>query len=353
MNAIEDSFFDEINIILDATIEGILIIKDGFIVNTNESFIKILGYDSKSEIIGNLASGCLMPSSESKFLEYNHNTFQEISLLSKDIEIIPAIIQIKDIQIKAKDFKMVSIVDLSELKKKEKMLLSQSRLAAMGEITSMISHQWKQPLTKISAVITNLSLKIAMKNIDADTFKTKINEINNYVQYMSKTIDDFTGFLQQNKTKEYVNIQELVSKATNITNPSNITEDSNEIKINIKDEKLNEILISKNLLLQVILNIINNAKDSLKQNNIKNPKIDISFEENENSQILYIKDNGDGISEENMDKIFEPYFSTKKSLNGTGLGLYICKTIIEKHCNGNIEVTSNKGSCCFKITLNF
>lgn len=348
MNTIEDDFFDEVNIILDATIEGILIIKDGFIVNTNESFLNILAYDSKDELIGNLASGCLLPSSKNKFLKYNHNTFQEISLLSKNIDIIPAIIQIKDIKIKEKDFKMVSIVDLSELKKKEKMLLTQSRLAAMGEITSMISHQWKQPLTKISAVLANLKLKIAMKNIEENTFNRKINEINNYVQYMSKTIDDFTGFLQQNKTKEYINLQDLIAQAKNIANPSL---NFRELHINIEKTKLNDILISRNLLLQVIVNIINNAKDALKQNEIKNPRIDISFKEDKNTQIIYIKDNAKGIDEKIKDKIFEPYFSTKKSLNGTGLGLYICKTIIEKNCNGIIEVSNIKDGCCFKIIL--
>ncbi len=351
MQNIRDDFFDEINIILNATIEGIIIIKDGFIVNANNSFLKILEYDSKDEIIGNLASGCLLPSSKEKFIEYNHNTFKEISLLSKNINIIPAIIQIKDIKIKAKDFKMVSIVDLSELKKKEKMLLTQSRLAAMGEIISMISHQWKQPLTRVSAVVANLNLKIAMKNVDIPSFKTKINEINNYVQYMSKTIDDFTGFLQQNKTKEFVNLQNLSKQAINIVNPSL---NNDEINIELQEDlELEEILLCKNMLLQVILNILNNAKDALRQREIKNQKININFEQNETSQIIYIKDNANGIDEKIKNKIFEPYFSTKKDLNGTGLGLYICKTIIEKHCNGKIEVSNIKDGSCFKITLDF
>lgn len=114
----ENNKFSDINQILDSTIEGIMLVKDGFIINTNDSFVKILNYDNKNDLIGNLASGCLMPFNKEKFIEFNKTLFQEITLLSKEGKRIPAIIQIKDIVFKDENIKMVSILDLTELKQK-------------------------------------------------------------------------------------------------------------------------------------------------------------------------------------------------------------------------------------------
>jgi len=343
-----ESFFNEINQVLDSTIEGILLLEDGFIVNINNSFIKILGYDTKNEIIGNLASGCLMPSSHETFIEYNNNMFQEISLLSKEGNAIPAIIQIKDIEIKNKIFKMVSILDLTELKKKESLLIKQSRLAAMGEMISMIAHQWRQPLTAISAAIIHLKFKISMNKVDLDFFDSKMDEINSYLQYTSNTIDDFKDFFKNDKIKHHFCLNELVQHTVDLILP---TLKVHEIEIDIENKKLNQLFLYENELLQVILNILNNARDAFVENNIKNPKIDISFFENEKEQHILIQDNAGGIPENIINRVFEPYFSTKDDLNGTGLGLYMSKIIVEKHCKGKILVNNTNGGCCFKIVI--
>lgn len=343
-----DNFFNEINQILDSTIEGILLIEDGFIVNINNSFIKILGYNTKDEIIGNLATGCLLPSSQETFIEYNNNMFQEISLLSKEGNIIPAIIQIKDIEIKNKIFKMVSILDLTELKKKESLLIKQSRLAAMGEMISMIAHQWRQPLTAISVAIANLKLRISMKKVDIDLFYSKLDEINTYLQYTSETIDDFRDFFKNDKIKHKFYLNELVQLTVDLVLPSLKAHD---IKINIEDKKLNQLFLYENELLQVILNIINNAKDAFLENKIEKPKINISFLEDKQHQTVQIEDNAGGIPDNIINRIFEPYFSTKDDLNGTGLGLYMSKIIVERNCNGKILVNNTEDGCCFKIVI--
>ncbi len=345
----DEMFFKEINTVLNATIEGVLLIENGFIVNVNDAFIQSLGYKSKDELIGNLAAGCLMPSAGEKYIEYNKTKFQEVTLLSKESELIPAIIKITDITLKSKLFKMVSILDLTELKEKETLLLKQSRMAAMGEMISMIAHQWRQPLAAISSATASMKLKIAMNKADLNLFDKKIDEVGTYLQYMSKTIDDFRDFFKNDKKKNYFYLSKLVKLGVKMVQPSL---QAHGIEVNIQNRELEKIFLYENELLQVILNILNNAKDALVDNKVHKPLIIINLEETRSRQILTISDNAGGIPENIIDHIFEPYFSTKENKNGTGLGLYMCKTIIEKHCNGEILVDNTQEGCCFSIILN-
>ncbi len=345
----DEMFFEEINTVLNATIEGVLLIDNGFIANVNDPFIKSLGYKSKDDLIGNLATGCLMPSSAEKYIEFNKTKFQEVILLSKDGELIPAIIKITDITLKSKLFKMVSVLDLTELKEKETLLLKQSRMAAMGEMISMIAHQWRQPLAAISSATASMKLKIAMNKADLKLFDKKIDEVGTYLQYMSKTIDDFRDFFKNDKRKCHFYLNELVDLSIKMILPALQT---HGIDVTIQKKELSKIFLYENELVQVILNILNNAKDALVDNKISKPYIDIQFEEKEQCQIVTISDNAGGIPDHIINHIFEPYFSTKENKNGTGLGLYMCKIIIEKHCNGQILVNNTQEGCCFTIILN-
>lgn len=345
-----NKFFTDIHEITDNTIEGILIIEDGFIKHVNRSLIDILCYEDEKELIGNLAIGILIPTSKEKFIEYNSKIFQEISLLNKNADVIPAIIKIKDININNVSYKMVSILDLTEIKKNEKIVLEQSKLAAMGEMVSIIAHQWRQPLSAVGSIITTLKLKYNLKRIDLNTYDEKLTQINNYVQYMSNTIDHFRDFLIKDSKKDLVKIEEVVNNSYSLIKNSF---DILGIKVNINSkESLNKIYLHKNDLTQVILNILNNAKDALVFNNISNPQITINFSQKESSfQIIEIEDNAGGINLNIIDKIFNPYFSTKEKKNGTGLGLYICKMIVEKYLNGEISVKNKKNGTSFIIKL--
>lgn len=345
-----NKFFTDIHEITDNTIEGILIIEDGFIKHVNRSLIDILCYEDEKELIGNLAIGILIPTSKEKFIEYNSKIFQEISLLNKNADVIPAIIKIKDININNVSYKMVSILDLTEIKKNEKIVLEQSKLAAMGEMVSIIAHQWRQPLSAVGSIITTLKLKYNLKRIDLNTYDEKLTQINNYVQYMSNTIDHFRDFLIKDSKKDLVKIEEVVNNSYSLIKNSF---DILGIKVNINSkESLNKIYLHKNDLTQVILNILNNAKDALVLNNISNPQITINFSQKESSfQIIEIEDNAGGINLNIIDKIFNPYFSTKEKKNGTGLGLYICKMIVEKYLNGEISVKNKKNGTSFIIKL--
>jgi len=237
-------------------------------------------------------------------------------------------------------------------KQKEQHLISQSRLAQMGEMISMIAHQWRQPLTAISATTNNLSFKLMMDNYDKKEFETELNLIANYSQHLSKTIDDFRGFFKSNKKKEDTTLTIIVNDTLSIIKTS--VENKN-IKIVTNLSCKNIINTYPNELKQVVLNIIKNAEDNFidKQdsNDIENPTITIkTFKSKDDNQcILQIIDNGGGIPEDIIDKIFDPYFSTKKEKDGTGLGLYMSKIIIEEHCNGKIEVYNECNNTIFNI----
>ncbi|AXH14985.1 PAS sensor-containing two-component system histidine kinase [Malaciobacter mytili LMG 24559] len=342
----QNNIFDDINIILDSTIEGIIIIEKGFIVNVNDSLIQILEYKTKDELIGNLATGVLIPSTTEKFIEYNRHIFQEVTLVSNNGDLIPAIIKIKDIKLKNNNYKVVSILDLREFKQKEMLLFKQSRLAAMGEMISMIAHQWRQPLSAIGSVVSRLKFKLATNKIDKEDLNEKLNEVNNYLQYMSKTIDDFRNFFKDDKQKEFLDLNETINNAISMLKP---TLESHNIILDKQNIALSKILAYKNEVIQVILNVLNNAIDAIIENEIKEGKITITLEEKNNYQRVYIKDNAGGVPKEIINRIFEPYFSTKINKNGTGLGLHMCKIILEKHLNGTIDVKNEKNAACFII----
>ncbi|MFK2821573.1 ATP-binding protein [Arcobacter sp. YIC-80] len=336
----------ELKHILDNTIEGILIIENGFIKNVNKSLVKILNYENEDELIGNLATGILIPTSNKKYLKYNSRTFQEIALLSKTGTIIPAIIKIRTIILHEKECKMVSVLDMSEIKKKEEMLIEQSRLAAMGEMISVIAHQWRQPLNAVASITTRLKMKVKMNKLDKEFVEKKADEISDYLQYMSKTIDDFRDYFKPQKAQSLVTSQELIHDTMRILRTSF---ENQNISIVIENKKCVPLYLHKNEMIQVIINILNNSKDAFIHREIENATINISFDEKENYQAILIKDNAGGIKNDIISKIFTPYFTTKKSKNGTGLGLYICKSILEKHSNGKIDVENTEDGVLFKI----
>jgi PAS domain S-box-containing protein len=345
----KNNIFINLNEVINNTIEGILIIEEGFIKNINHSLLEILGYEKKDELIDKLATGILIPTSKEKFIKYNEKLFQEISLITKDGNIIPVIIKIKNLNYQNKDYKMVFILDLSELKEKEKMVIHQSKLSAMGEMISMIAHQWRQPLSTISSMLTRIKLKNDMNKLDKIFLDNMLSDMNKYIQYMSTTIDDFRNFFTIDSKKVLLSLNEIVLSASKMLEKTFL---SQNIKIEITNKELTKINLPKNELIQVVLNILNNAKDAFLEKNISNSIIKISFEEEKNQQKIFIEDNAGGISENIISKIFNPYFSTKTKKNGSGLGLYICKNILEKDNLGDIEVSNIENGTIFIITIN-
>jgi PAS domain S-box-containing protein len=237
------------------------------------------------------------------------------------------------------------INEVEKNRQKDKTMLQQSKLAQMGEMISMIAHQWRQPLSAISATSGSLSLKSQIGDIDKQTTIELSNKITEYAQHLSSTIDDFRNFFKENKTQEMTTFKEMLLATLSIVEVS-LKNENIAIELNIKTTST-ELLTYVNEVKQVILNIIKNAEDALLDKKIQNPKIIIEIQENR----LSISDNAGGIAEEIIERIFEPYFSTKTQKDGTGLGLYMSKTIIEDHCSGELNVSNHKDGATFSIKL--
>ena len=237
--------------------------------------------------------------------------------------------------------------EIEKNRQKEQYLLQQSRFAQMGQMLSMIAHQWRQPLNNISTTTNNLTIKLFSnddKNIDKKEFEDELELISNYTQYLSHTIDDFKEFFKSDKPKESITLDMIINSTLRIIEPS-IKEQNMDLILDLNST--NEIKTYKNELIQVILNIIKNSCDALNDRKIINPTITISTSDND----IKISDNAGGIDEKIINNIFDPYFSTKEAKNGTGLGLYISKIIVKEHCGGDIEVQNNDDGVEFVIKL--
>lgn len=235
-----------------------------------------------------------------------------------------------------------------ELKAKDEMLVNQSRQAAMGNMLGIISHQWRQPLGIIGIMANNIQLDIALEvPIETDSLNTTMDKMYEQVKYLSDTIGDFKNYFKPNKEKNPTFVNDVMDRTLDLIGQS-LT--SQNIKIDTKYNAKTEIDIYPNELMQVFINIINNAKDAMITHNVQNPHISIEIFEDEKNIITTIADNGGGIPEDVLDKIGELYFSTKES-NGTGLGIYMSKDIVQKHLKGTLTWENRDDGACFYIKI--
>ena len=242
--------------------------------------------------------------------------------------------------------KLAQKVKTEELKNKktQELMQQQSRLAQMGEMISMIAHQWRQPLSAITATSGTLELKAKMDKITPAEVEKSAQKIRDFSLHLSSTIDDFRNFFKTKKEKTLTNFEKIIKSVKSIIDSSLI---HNNITLEIDIKSISNIYTFEGELKQVILNLIKNAEDALIENKIQNPKISVIID----GVKLYVLDNAGGIPEEIIDKIFNPYFSTKVNKDGTGLGLYMSKTIVEEHCNGKLTVCNENGGAKFTIDL--
>lgn len=281
----------------------------------------------------------------------NNKVFEpfETNLLRSDKTIFPALIAVKTILIENKNNTIITVVDLTQIKLQDQFLQQQAKLAQMGELLSMIAHQWRQPLTAISAASENLKLKNLLNKIDNNTIDIATNDINKYTNYLSNTINDFKNFYKTNKSIEKTSLNEMLEKSLNIIEDAIYFKN---IKIIKNLNSISPINTYKSEVTQVILSLLQNAEDILIEKQIVNPFIKIKTFEDKKYLYLQVIDNGGGIPENILDKIFDPYFSTKHEKNGTGLGLYFAKSIIENNCNALLTAKSNGQEAVFTIIFN-
>ena len=233
-------------------------------------------------------------------------------------------------------------------RRKEKMLIQQSKMAAMGDMISMIAHQWRQPLNQMSYVLMNIDAAYEYKELTPKYLDEKVREGTKLLEYMSHTIDDFKNFFRPDKARSEEQISALLEHTVSLVKKSL---DSHEITLATELKSDVRLMVYRNELIQVLLNLITNAKDAVVMNRVASPKIVLRIVDDAAAVEITVCDNGGGIAPGVKEKIFEPYFSTKGEQRGTGLGLYMAKTIVEEHLNGTITVENRDGGACFRVVL--
>ena len=289
-----------------------------------------------------------------KYLDRRKNSAKQIEIKSKDEIALMASVVNENIT------KIEEVMEkkLRQIQMKDDQMRKQSRLAQMGEMLSMIAHQWRQPLGAITATTSDMEVRLFKRRLydlstssgqkEMETFTLEnLHNINEVVQHLSSTIDDFKDFFTSNKEKSSFRLASLVDKTINLTRHLFASKGIEIVKA--YDDDLETLKNYESEVMQVLLNLLHNAAEALMENKTKNACIYISIEKNRvGNQTVIIEDNAGGIDESIISKIFDPYFSTKEK-NGTGLGLYMSQMIIEEHCNGHISVRNTTKGACFML----
>jgi len=236
-------------------------------------------------------------------------------------------------------------LEIQKNEEKNRILIQQSRMASMGEMLENIAHQWRQPLSTISVAASGMEVKKEFSTLSDEEFFEGINHIKKSTVYLSNTIDDFRTFFIKEKKTSQMNIKNAIEKALELMGNTFMQQRINLVK-NIEEI---EILSLENELIQVLMNIFVNAKDALKQTLGDEKYIIIDVFKKEDNLIIQIKDSAKGIDEKIIDKIFEPYFTTKHKFKGTGIGLYMSKLLVEKHLKGSIKTSNTEFTFMDKI----
>ena len=346
---------------------------DGAYIGSNKRFLELINLKSKEELIGKKDSDLnflesevfvnddklIISTKEAKLDYIEQVTIKEnitkivntskVPLLDEEGKVIGILAITQDIT--------EQINNINQLKEQEKLIIQQSRLASMGEMIANIAHQWRQPLSIISTLATGIKLEKELAISNEQSEIDSLDMINQNAQYLSQTIDDFRNYFKKSNYMNTIFTNNLLDKTLKLIAPRL---KNKNIEIIMNNENI-EIETYENELVQIYINIINNAIDAFEDFKevdyskyifIEIKKIDASLE-------IKIKDNAGGIEDEIMNRIFEPYFTTKDEKQGTGLGLFMCNEIVTKHLKGDIQALSStfsyegkeyKGTT-FKITL--
>ena len=343
------------------TAKNTIVINQGEeIENANKAFYELTGFKTLDEFKKKYKSICDLFINEDGYITeevngeywldyiYENQDILHKAMINKENIRHTFLIYVNKFQLDGKYKYVIVLNDITDIIKKDDMMMTQSRHAIMGEMISMIAHQWRQPISTIAMSVNTLLADVDIYDkVENEEVKRASYLILDQTQHLSKTIDDFKNFFVPNRITGRVNVNDVIDDALGIIGKSL---ENNNIELIKEYKSETQIDIFSRELLQVTINIIKNAKEALLENSIENAKIEVCTYEDDKSVFIKICDNGKGIDKSITDKIFEPYFTTKDEKSGTGLGLYMSKTIVEKHLHGTIECFNENGAC-FKIKL--
>ena len=337
--------------ITESNTNAIIVVDSDFKVRTfNKSAVDIFGY-SKEEMIGSDSLLKIVPeiykvAHKNGLMEFfkagkfkHKSKVLELSALRKNGEEFPIRISFGANENEKDKIVVANIQDITDEVNKDAKILQQSRYAAMGEMIGNIAHQWRQPLSSISAMSSGAKIRKQANVIDDNELMQVFDKITNQTKYLSETIDNFRDFFKGNENQTVFEISKVIGQSILLTEAIN---KHNNIKV-IFNEQDKSLLCkgSEGELSQVFMNLINNSKDILIENKIEERIIFITLVKDQDEILINYYDNANGINPEIIGKIFEPYFTTKHKSQGTGIGLFMSKEIIDKHFYGSI-VASNK-----------
>ncbi|MDP2078259.1 MAG: PAS domain-containing sensor histidine kinase [Sulfuricurvum sp.] len=339
--------------------------EEGVYLGCNEAFLHDAGLTDESQIVGKNDFDMIWKKDAKRFREDDRRVREsgipELSFLERQPhddgkDLILSTSKVPLIDAAGKTIGILGLYhDITKefeskeaLKEKDKLLLAQSRQAAMGEMLSMIAHQWRQPLSSITAVVTTIQVQQTLGNSTMEGLTKQLEAITHQIEYLSRTITDFSNFYKKDKNKQQVQPREVVDHALRLI--TKLLENNN---IQLRDSCLSTktFYAFPNELQHVFINLIKNAADVLIESNKEEKWISILCQDDTEFITFEISDNGGGIDKSLIDRIFEPYFSTKHEKNGTGLGLYMSKTIIEKNLGGTLSCKNSSVGAVFTIRL--
>lgn len=341
-------------LLIDSTMEVLIIHNNGICVDVNDICINFFNFEKKERFINK----SILDFISFKDIDINHLNFDEniepfeVEITRDDGYSFEVIIQNRVLNLQGRKISIFALIDISELKEKDRLLSQKSKMASMGEMLQNIAHQWKQPLCSITATTSTALIQNQLGVISSESLDNHLSNINTNIDYLSNTIEDFSNYFKPEKEMKSFLMKEVMENTFKIL----------ESKIKSSDIKLNLKFLEKSILLkgyqnefiQVLINILNNSIDALLENKINNKYIEIEESIKEDKYQLKIKDNGGGIDKDVIEKIFDPYFTTKYKAQGTGIGLYMSMQIVSDHMNGDLSVKnidlkienqSYKGAC--------
>ena len=330
-------------LMLHSTMEAIFILEYNYCVDANDEAIRLFKYKNSEKLVGTYVFE-LIDQNSHEFLKSTEDLSKgipyEIKAIKSDGSVFPALIRVQSLITKNRTVKILTLLDLTQLKEHELKLINQSKMASLGELIGNIAHQWRQPLAAITTAASGMKMQKELDILTDDDIYTNCDDIVNSSSYLSETINNFKQLVKSNTRKKDFKINETIEQSTSLlrgllnSNFINIVNKFND------DEIFNGY---SNDLTQVIINILKNSNDAFGNKNLEHQKyIFIETSKKDNNFIICIKDNAGGIDNDILNKIFEPYFTTKHKAQGTGLGLYMAHQLINESFNGALEVSNEE-----------